>query len=532
MNHQYEKPSDGLLGFKQNWSKDLLSGFLVSLIALPLCLGIAGASGFPPIMGVMTAIVGGIVVSFFAGSPLTIKGPAAGLIVIVAGCVEVMGGGETGWHLALGIVVVAGIIQVILGKLKVAKMIDIFPLSVVHGMLAAIGLIIMSRQLNILMGIEPSLLKGKEPLELFAMLPTTLMNNVPEIAAIGVVSLVILFGMPFIKVKWVQKVPPALVALVVAIFLGQALHLSDARFDASKPLLNPGSFSIAWNVDFSAFTTHTVEALQYLLLFVLIGSLESLLSGKAIDLLDPYKRKSDHSKDLSAVGIGNAVSGILGGLPMISEIARSSANVNNGGRTRWANLFHGLFLLLFVIALTPVIKMVPMAALSAMLIYVGFRLASPKEFKHTWAIGKEQFFVFVSTVIVTLATDLLLGIFIGTLIEMLIHVLNGVKVGDLFKARLHIEDQGDEIVVTAKSSLVFSNSLGWNKTLNNLPKGKSVRLLVHESSVLDHSSLKQIHHFTEDYHRDGGRFVMVGLEELRPLAQDQYSARVKKSTKK
>ncbi|MFY7972462.1 MAG: SulP family inorganic anion transporter [Flavobacteriales bacterium] len=532
MNRLLLKPNDGWLGFKQNWSNDLLSGFLVSLIALPLCLGIAGASGFPPIMGVMTAIVGGIVVSFFAGSPLTIKGPAAGLIVIVAGCVEAMGGGEIGWHMTLGIVVVAGLVQAILGKLKVAKMIDIFPLSVVHGMLAAIGLIIMSRQLNILLGVKPALLKGKGPIELFEMLPFTVIHEIPEIAIIGFVSLGILFGMPFIKVKWVQKIPPALVALVVAILMGQYFNLSDARFDPEKPLLNPGHFSLAWNVDFSAFATHTGEALEYLLLFVLIGSLESLLSGKAIDLLDPYKRKSDHSKDLSAVGIGNAVSGILGGLPMISEIARSSANVNNGGRTRWANLFHGLFLLLFVIALTPVIKMVPMAALSAMLIYVGFRLASPKEFKHTWSIGKEQFFVFVSTVIVTLATDLLLGIFIGTLIEMLIHVINGAKIGDLFKARLNIEDHGDEIVVTAKSSLVFSNSLGWNKTLNSLPKGKSVRLLVHESSVLDHSSLKQIHHFTEDYHRDGGKFVVVGLDELRPLAKDQYSARVKKPAKK
>lgn len=532
MNHSKVKPNDGWLGFKQNWSSDLLSGFLVSLIALPLCLGIAGASGFPPIMGVMTAIVGGIVVSFFAGSPLTIKGPAAGLIVIVAGCVEAMGGGEMGWHLTLGIVVVAGVVQVILGRLKVAKMIDIFPLSVVHGMLAAIGLIIMSRQLNILLGVEPALLKGKEPLELFAMLPSTVIHEIPEITIIGFVSLVILFGMPFIKVKWVQKVPPALIALVVAIFLGQYFHLSDARFDPEKPLLNPGNFSIAWNVDFSAFTTHTGVALEYLLLFVLIGSLESLLSGKAIDLLDPYKRKSDHSKDLSAVGVGNAVSGILGGLPMISEIARSSANVNNGGKTRWANLFHGLFLLLFVIALTPIIKMVPMAALSAMLIYVGFRLASPKEFKHTWQIGKEQFFVFVATVIATLATDLLLGIFIGTFIKLVIHVVNGAKIRDLFKARFNIEENGEEIVVKAQSPLVFSNSLGWNKTLSNLPKGKTVRLEVFESSVLDHSSLKQIHHFTEDYRRDGGHFVVVGLDELRPLAKDQYSVRVKKPSKK
>ena len=184
----------------------MVSGFLVFLLALPLSLGIAKASEFPPAMGVLTAMIGGLFVSFFAGSRLTIKGPAAGLITICAGAVTDMGGGTTGWHFALGAVVFAAGIQIIFGLLKFGSLSDFFPPSAVHGMLAAIGLIIFSKQIHILLGINPALLKGKEPLELFAMIPESIMHEDPRVTLVGLLSLIIIFGLTFVKNKLVKKI--------------------------------------------------------------------------------------------------------------------------------------------------------------------------------------------------------------------------------------------------------------------------------------------------------------------------------------
>lgn len=203
-------PAKGLTGLKENWQSDLLSGFLVSLIALPLSLGIASASNFPPIMGVLTAIIGGLIVALFAGSEPTIKGPAAGLIVIVAGCVDELGRGDfdLGWKLALGVIIVAGVLQVVMGLLKIARLADFFPLSAIHGMLSAIGILIMSKQIHLAVGIAPSELKGKEPLELIAMVPHSLSHMEWHVAFIGIVSLIILFSWPSIKSKAIKKIPP------------------------------------------------------------------------------------------------------------------------------------------------------------------------------------------------------------------------------------------------------------------------------------------------------------------------------------
>lgn len=235
---------EGFSGLLQNWKSDAMSGFLVSLIALPLSLGIAGASGFPPIMGVLTAIIGGFVVAIFAGSSLTIKGPAAGLIVIVAGAVESLGEGDSllGWKMTLVVVVFSGILQIIFGLLKVASLANFFPLSAVHGMLAAIGIIIMSKQIHLAMGIAPSELTGKEPIALLIMIPQSLMHLNYHITIIGLLSLLILFGAPHLKNKYLKAIPPPLAVLIISISLGILNQLSDPIFSTLKPLVDPGNF--------------------------------------------------------------------------------------------------------------------------------------------------------------------------------------------------------------------------------------------------------------------------------------------------
>ena len=522
------KPATGFAGLKENWKDDLLSGFLVSLIALPLSLGIAGASNFPPIMGVLTAIIGGIVVSFFTNSELTIKGPAAGLIVIVAGAVDELGKGDPilGWHLALGAIVVAGIIQVLMGLFKLPKFADFFPLSAVHGMLAAIGIIIMSKQLHLAVGIAPSELKGKEPLELLEMVPHSLMHMEYHIAIIGLVSLMIMFGWKYLSFSFFKKVPPALVVLIVAVLLGQFFHLFEPAYRDFKPLINPGDFSLAYNVSFGGMSGDLLPVfIKFVAMFALVGSLESLLTVKAIDLLDPFKRKADLSRDVVAVGAGNIVAGILGGLPMISEVARSSANINNGGKTRWANLFHGICLLIFVVALSPLIKMVPVAALAAMLIFVGFRLASPTEFKHVYHIGKEQLIIFLVTIIATLSTDLLIGIASGIVTKIIVQLFYGVKISHIFSPKIEVKVENDRHYVYVPRAAVFTNYLSLKGKLEALPKGKNVQLDFSDSPYVDHTVMENVTRFKNDYEQSGGHLELLGFEHHKTLSDHPLAAR-------
>ncbi|MDZ4665099.1 MAG: SulP family inorganic anion transporter [Bacteroidota bacterium] len=502
-------PADGFAGLKENFSKDALSGFLVFLLALPLSLGIAKASDFPAIFGLVTAIIGGVVVSFFSGSRLSIKGPAAGLIVIASGAVSSFGGGEQGWHLTLGAIVVAALIQILFGVFKLGKLADFFPGAAIHGMLAAIGIIIISKQIHTLLGIDPALLKGKAPLELLAMIPQSIMHENAHISEIGISCLVILILFSFVKNQKIKKIPAPLVVLLVAIPFGIVLHIKTEGAVANFALVKIGSVVDAFkggimNANFSGITSHTSIFIEYVILFALIGSLESLLTAKAIDLIDPYKRKSNFNKDLIAIGIGNSIAGLLGGLPMISEVARSSANVSNGARTRWANFFHGLFLLLAIVMAVPLIEMIPNAALAAMLIYVGFRLAHPKEFKHMLHIGVDQLVIFVVTIIMTLATDLLIGVGSGILMEFIFNTLSGAKPKNFFKARVEMANEENQITAFVKGDAVFSNYLGLKKQLNSIEKGKQLVIDLSSCKLIDHTTLNSLHGFQQEYELEGG----------------------------
>jgi MFS superfamily sulfate permease-like transporter len=444
-------PKDGIEGLKENWKSDALSGFLIFLIAMPLCLAISKASGFPPIAGIYTAIIGGIIVSLFMGARATIKGPAAGLIAIAVGAVEELGKGDNmkGYTLTLAVIVVASIIQIVFGLMKAGKLGDFFPASAVHGMLAAIGIIIISKQIPVLLGAKAA---GKEPLELLAEIPYLLSAMNPEVAFIGIVSLLVLFTMPLLKTKIFKVIPPSMIVLLIAVPLGvfyDFAHEHDYSLAHINYHIIPGNLLVQLpdtflgGISFPNFSEiFSGTSIKYIVMFALVGSLESILSAKAIDILDPFKRKSDLNKDLLAVGVGNLAAGAIGGLPMISEIVRSSANINNGAKTRWANFFHGIFLLAFVALAAPLIEMIPNAARAAMLIYTGYRLASPKEFQKTWAIGWDQLIIFVVTIVVTLATDLLVGIFAGVFMQFAIHIIHGAKLKTLFKSNFEISEQG------------------------------------------------------------------------------------------
>ena len=537
-------PNDGFKGLKQNFSSDAMSGFLVFLLALPLSLGIAGASDFPPIYGLITAMIGGLVVSLFAGSLLTIKGPAAGLIVIVAGAVSELGHGNSdlGWKLALGAVVVAGVLQVIFGLLKLGSLSDFFPLSAVHGMLAAIGIIIISKQLHILVGMNPLTEAGKpmvEPLELLAELKTTFANFFmhKDVAIVGLVSLSIVFGWPMLPIKALKKIPSALVVLVVAIPLGMyfGIHnIADVKTASGevikgfKPLLEfkEGLTDILRvNVSFDGMS-QTGTFIKFVIMFALVGSLEALLTVKAIDMLDPFKRRSNTNKDLIAVGIGNIIAGVLGGLPMISEVARSSANVSNGAKTRWANFFHGVFILLFLIFAVTFSDLIPKAALAAMLIGVGWKLAHPREFGHMAKIGADQIAVFITTIIFTLATDLLIGIAAGIVLKLILHIARGASLSSLFSAKSQIVNN----TVTVSGSAIFSNFIKVKKQIISLGYTENVTLDVTHCKLVDHSVIETLHHLKDDFKSEGGSLNIKGIEEFKNVGKSKHhlAARRKK----
>jgi MFS superfamily sulfate permease-like transporter len=525
-NVQSNIPADGWKGLKENFASDAISGLIVFLLALPLSLGIAKASDFPPVMGLLTAIIGGIIVSPFMGARLSIKGPAAGLIVIVAGSVAAFGGGETGWKLTLGALVVASIIQILFGVLKLGKLVDFFPLSAIHGMLAAIGLIIIGKQIPVLLNVDPAMSKGKEPLELFASLPEFFAHLDYRATLIGLVSLVIMMGWPLIKNKWIKLIPAPLVVLLIAI---PAEWMMDFQHtEPSYSLVHIGNLldNIKINVDFSGMA-QTGIFIKYVIMFALVGTLESLLTVKAVDMMDPYKRKSDANKDLIALGIGNTIAAVLGGLPMISEVARSTANVNNGAKTRWANFFHGLFMLLFVILAVQLIEMIPNSALAAMLITVGIKLSHPKEFVHNFKVGKPHLAIFLTTIFFTLYEDLLVGIAAGMVLKIILHLVNGAPFSALFKAPTLVSFTDDEYLVEIDKAAIFTNFIGIKNKLEAIPPGFKVTIDLKQTKMVDHTVMESLEQFKTDYERTGGHVNIVGLDEHRPISDYKTAARIK-----
>lgn len=529
------KPRGNLAGLRRFWRFDLLSGFLVFLIALPLCLGIAMASGYPPIAGIFTAIIGGLLTLFLSDSELTVKGPAAGLIVIAVGAVNELGHGDPwlGYKLALGVGVVAGVLQILLGLVRAGALGEFFPTAAVHGMLAAIGVVIAAQQMHSIFGVTP---QASEPLMLIAEIPWSIMHLNPEVAVIGVGSLLILFGLPLVKHDTIKKIPAPMVVLVLAIPLGMLFDLghehtylfNDHLYKVGPDYLVDIPTSMVDAItgpDFSAVLTPV--GIKYIVMFTLVGSLESLLSAKATDLLDPWKRKTNLNRDLVAIGAGNTLSAFVGGLPMISEIVRSSANINNGARTRFANVFHGLFLLCFVAMVPGLIQRIPLAALAAMLVYTGYRLASPKEFIHTSKVGRDQLFIFTTTLMVTLATDLLIGIGAGIAAKIIMHIARGAPIRALFRAKVEVDADTNPAatIVKVHDAAIFSNWLALKKLLTGLDRERDVIVDLSSTRLVDHTVMTKFEELRGDIEANGHQLRLIGLDAHEAASKHPHAAR-------
>jgi MFS superfamily sulfate permease-like transporter len=514
--------------------EDLKSGFLVSLIALPLCLGIALASGFPPISGVITAIVGGVIASFLGSARLTIKGPAAGLIVIAIGAVSELGQGDpvAGYKRALAIGVVAALIQIGFSLFRVATAGVAMSPSVVHGMLAAIGVIIISKQSHVLLGVTPT---AKEPLELLAELPNSLLHMNPEIALIGGVALLILFGMPLLPFRWARKVPAPLVVLAFAVPLGIVFDLGhdhiyrfwgDTYQLGPKALVTlPGSIldAIAFP-DFSQITS--VTSIKYIFMFALVGTIESTLTVLAVDAMDPERRPSNLNRDLFAVGVGNLIAASIGGLPMISEVVRSKANLDSGARSQWANFFHGSLLLVAVALAPALLHHIPLAALAAMLVFTGTRLASPREFNHAWKVGSDQLMLFTTTLVVTLATDLLVGVGTGLVLKLIIHAVRGAYPSTLVRTRIDRTKTGEEVRLKLFGAAAFPSLLKVRRELETIDSDvRRVVIDLAEVRLVDHTFLSRVESMAAEL--GSATLEIEGLDTMRAASSHPHATRRK-----
>ena len=340
---------------------------------------------------------------------------------------------------------------------------------------------------------------------------------------VGLVTLVIVFAWAQLKASWAKKVPGAIVALLVSIVFAKWIGLGESlyvKFDK-----NLGDI-LYLNVDFGGIS-QLGTFLKHVMMFALVGTLESMLTVNAIDTRDPWKRKSNVDKDIKALGLGNMVAGLLGGLPMISEVARSSANISNGARTQWANIYHGLFILLFMLIATSVSGFIPKPALAALLIFIAYRLAHPSQFIHMWKLGRDQFLVFVATIVITLSTDLLIGVASGMVLKMIWYLLSKVSVKELFGLKFRTSDIDKETTIYVDSPMTFYNFPKLKNAITEAIASKPVTVHVQNARMIDHAVVEQL---MEWNHHHGGshRLTILGLDQFRQLTAHHHSTRIHK----
>jgi MFS superfamily sulfate permease-like transporter len=500
---------------------DVLSGIVVFLVALPLCLGIALASGAPLFSGIIAGIIGGIVVGFLSDSHLSVSGPAAGLTAIVLVAITSLGAFEN----FLLAVMLAGLLQIMLGFAKAGTISNYFPSNVIEGMLAAIGIIIILKQLPHAIGYDKDnegdffFIEKDTGHNTFSALIDAVNYAHPGAIIITLVSLAILIA--WVKIGFLKKIkviPGALVAVIAGVILNEIFKSTGATLaiaeDHLVSLPVPASFadfaSQFSRPNFSAISNPQVWIVAVTI--AVVASIETLLCIEAADKMDPLKRFTSTNTELKAQGVGNLISGLIGGLPMTSVIVRTSANVNAGAKTKVSAIAHGLFLLVAVIAIPGILNRIPLACLAAVLLMTGFKLAHPSVFKHMWDNGKFQFVPFVVTVIAVVFTDLLKGVAIGMAVSIFFILRTNMKLAYFFKKEEH--HAGETIHINLSQEVSFLNKAAIKQTLAHLPENSNVVINAANSVYIDHDVVELIRDFVNLGSKDKDIKVnLIGFKE-------------------
>ncbi|MDZ4795471.1 MAG: SulP family inorganic anion transporter, partial [Bacteroidota bacterium] len=473
---------------------DLPASIVVFFVAVPLCLGIALASGAPLFSGIIAGIVGGIVVGIASGSPLGVSGPAAGLAVIVLTSIAALGS----WTSFLLAVVIAGILQLTMGFAKAGFIAYFFPSSVIKGMLTGIGLLIILKQIPHAIGYDKDA-EGDDAFfqiggeNTFSAITSAFNAITPGAILIAAISLAILIFWDKVltkKHKVFQFIQGPLVVVILGIAMNYMYQNGILNFSlaADQVVRLPVAHSLSEFFtqftfpDFSQITNFEVWKIAIVL--AIVASLETLLCVEATDKMDPDKRITPTNRELKAQGLGNVVSGLIGGLPITQVIVRSTANITFGGKTKMSTILHGLFLLISAITIAGLMNIIPLASLAAILLMVGYKLAKPALFKQMYKQGWEQFIPFVATVVAILLTDLLKGITIGVLFGIFYTLRHSYRNSHHLKELVTTQDGNQVHHLVLAQEVSFFNKASVLKALDVIPENSKVIIdCTHSKSI-------------------------------------------------
>lgn len=499
--------------------KDITASIAVFLVALPLCLGIALASNAPLFAGLISGIVGGIVVGILSGSHKSVSGPAAGLTAIVAAQIAALGNFEA----FLAAVVVAGAIQILMGAFRLGFIAVFFPLSVIKGLLAAIGLILILKQIPHVLGHDVDA-EGEMSFEqpdhenTFTEIAATLSDIVPGAALIGIASILLLLSWDKVKVLKKLPIPSALVVVLLGVVANVILRMMGHSWEvqASHLVQVPVAEDLKAFLGFLQFPdlAHFSNPLVFkaAVTIALVATLETLLNLEAVDKIDPDQRQSPPNRELMAQGAGNMLVGLIGGLPMTSVIVRSSVNINSGGRTKLSAILHGILLVICVITVPHWLNEIPLSSLAAILIVTGFKLASPKLFKEMWKEGRHQFLPFMFTIVAIVFTDLLTGVLIGLCMSILFILHSNLR--RPLRRIVEKHASGDVLRIELANQVSFLNRASLEKTLYEVPRGGRVLIDARSTDYIDPDIRDLLSDFRETTSKAHGVEVnFIGLKD-------------------
>ncbi len=516
-----KKPT--IVDFLKTLPKNIFSGFVVSLIALPLGLGLAMASDAPPIAGIIAAVVGGLMVSVLGGSHVTITGPGNGLVGVLLVAITTLG-----LESAYAAIIFSGVLMAILGFLRLGKLSDFFPSSAIQGMLAAIGLIILGKQFHIMLAHR---IERADTIDYLLEIPFTINDALHYekegliLAALaGLISFIIMVFYPKIRNKYLQLIPAPMWIVILSIAFSYYFELFAHE---ANPIAK--NYMISGIPEFKEIiaqlpTVNFGKIGQFsfwssVLALTLIASIESLLSIKAVDKLDPEKRRSNVNRDLKALGLATIGSGFLGGLNVVTVIARSSVNVNNNGSNRSANFFHAIFLIIFIVLFSSQLTRIPLPALMAILVFTGYKLASPESIKKIFSIGKEQVIIFLVTLFVTLKVGLISGILSGVLITIIIHIIINKSLGlfarNILKPNVLMYQETDadgNYYISVKHFCSFLNYYKLKNKLDAVQENQDVIVDFSLCEFVDHTVMENLNSYRDLFLKRGGHLEVIGLD--------------------